>query len=71
MTAIEKAVLIVGGQTILAKHLNIRPQAVQQWVASGRIPARRAIAIEKIVAGAVTRHELRPDLYPLEDTAAA
>lgn len=69
MSPIEKAVSIVGGQTALAAKLKIRPQAVQQWVAAGSVPVRRVIAIEQATNGEVSRHELRPDIYP-EDHAA-
>jgi DNA-binding transcriptional regulator YdaS (Cro superfamily) len=69
MSPIEKAIAIVGSQTALAEELGIRPQAVQQWVASGHVPVRRVIAVEKATGGAVTRHELRPDIYPEERAA--
>lgn len=66
MSAIKKAISIVGSQSGLAQKLDITPQAVQQWVASGCVPVRRAIAIESLTGGQVTRHELRPDIYPEE-----
>lgn len=66
---IEKAALIVGSQLALAEALNVSPQAVQQWVATGQAPPRRVIAIEQATNGEVSRHELRPDIYP-EDHAA-
>jgi len=64
MNAIEKVVSILGSQTALAKKLNVAPQAVHQWVSSGKPPAGRVIEIEKIVNGQVSRHALRPDYYP-------
>jgi DNA-binding transcriptional regulator YdaS (Cro superfamily) len=33
----------------------------------GRIPAARTLAVEKITG--VSRHTLRPDIYPPEDRA--
>jgi DNA-binding transcriptional regulator YdaS (Cro superfamily) len=62
-TSIEKAARLVGSQTALAKELQITPQAVQQWVASGKPPSNRCIAIEKAVSGEVTRYDLRPDVF--------
>ncbi|MBC2655532.1 helix-turn-helix domain-containing protein [Pseudomonas sp. MSSRFD41] len=62
--AIHRAVKAAGGQSALARILKVTPQAVQKMCASGRVPAERAIEIEK--ATGVSRHELRPDLYPSE-----
>ncbi|MCT5924347.1 helix-turn-helix domain-containing protein [Pseudomonas aeruginosa] len=58
-----KAVKAAGGQSALARILNVTPQAVQKMCAFGRVPAKRVLEIEK--ATGVSRHELRPDLYPL------
>ena len=69
MNAIEKAVSIIGSQSAVARLFGIKPQAVQLWCSSGRVPAERVIEIEKATNGEVTRQELRPDLYP-EETAA-
>lgn len=67
--AIEKAVRVVGGQSALARALRITPQAVQQWCATGIVPAKRVLNIERATDGKVTRHELRPDIYPIERAA--
>ncbi|MCS3467118.1 DNA-binding transcriptional regulator YdaS (Cro superfamily) [Pseudomonas sp. JUb42] len=64
-----KAAKVAGGQSALARHLNVTPQAVQKMCASGRVPAERVLEIEK--ATGVSRHELRPDLYPTESLSAA
>jgi len=56
--AIEKA----GGIGKLSRALGIRRQAIYGWHYTGRIPAERVIAIERITG--VSREELRPDLYP-------
>jgi DNA-binding transcriptional regulator YdaS (Cro superfamily) len=68
MDAIKRAIESAGSQTALAIAVGVRPQAVQKWQASGRIPAERVLQVE--VATGVSRHELRPDLYPLEGSAA-
>lgn len=60
-TIVDRAVSAAGGQTALAKRLNIKPQAVQQWK---RIPAGRVLEVERITG--ISRHELRDDLYPQE-----
>ncbi len=67
--AIKKAVETVGGQVAMADACNVKYQAVQRWIRSG-CPAERVLCVEQATGGAVTRHELRPDLYPLEESAA-
>ena len=68
-TALETAAFLVGGQNKLAEALNVTPQAVNKWVKADRAPAERVIEIERVTNGEITRHELRPDLYP-EHSAA-
>lgn len=64
---IERAIQILGTQEKLAELLNVSTQAVTKW--RKRVPAERVLGIEKATGGAVTRHELRPDLYPTETAA--
>lgn len=64
MSAIQKACELVGGQSKLAFALGITPQAIHQLVVKGHVPAERVLEIEKATGGRVTRHQLRPDLYP-------
>ena len=47
-----------GNQTILARKLGIKPQAVQHWIARGRLPLRRAIQIEQITGGKIRLEEI-------------
>lgn len=63
-SAIERATEIVGGQSALARILGCTPQAISKMCATGRVPAERVLAIEWATHGKVTRHQLRPDLYP-------
>lgn len=65
----KKAVESVGGQVALASACGVKYQAVQRWLRAG-CPAERVLCVEKAVAGAVTRHDLRPDLYPVDEAAA-
>jgi len=62
--ALDKAITKLGSQSELARRLSIKPQSVQHWVATGRVPGNRVLDIERLVEGAVTRHQLRPDFYP-------
>ncbi len=55
-------------QTALAKKLRISNAAVCKWIRKGRIPAERVLAVE--AATGISRHELRPDIYPIENDQA-
>jgi DNA-binding transcriptional regulator YdaS (Cro superfamily) len=68
MKAIERAVDAAGGQLALAKKLGVSYQAVQKWLRSG-VPADRVLAVES--ATGVSRHDLRPDIYPRDTKNAA
>lgn len=65
-TPIDKAAQVVGGRAALARALGITSQAVYKW---RRVPAERVIDVERATRGLVTRHELRPDLYPRDRAA--
>lgn len=67
--AVKKAVAEVGGLTPLAEKCGVKYQAVQRWLRKG-CPAERVLNVERATNGIVTRHELRPDLYPPEEVAA-
>lgn len=71
MTAIERAINEVGGQTAMARLLNIRPQSVQSWVSSGSVPIARAVEVERATGGVVTRRELRPDIFDFESVVVS
>jgi TorA maturation chaperone TorD len=60
---VEKAVQAAGGASALARALGISQPAISSWK---RIPAERVLAIESITG--ISRSELRPDLYPQQDT---
>lgn len=66
MKAIERAVEVAGGQQALADKCGVKYQAVQKWLRD-RVPAERVLAIED--ATGVSRHELRPDIYPRDSAA--
>lgn len=62
--AIRKAIDALDVKTAaeLARLVGVRPQAVDKWL-RGRAPAERCRAIEEATGGAVTRYELRPDVF--------
>jgi len=59
LTAMELAVIAAGGSAKLARALGVKPQAVWQWTIC---PPLRVLDVEAVTG--VSRHELRPDLYP-------
>jgi DNA-binding transcriptional regulator YdaS (Cro superfamily) len=59
--ALKRAIEAAGGLAALASPLGITMQAVSQWE---EVPPLRVLAVERI--SGVSRHELRPDLYPRE-----
>jgi DNA-binding transcriptional regulator YdaS (Cro superfamily) len=65
-TALERAIEAAGGLTKLATSLQITKQAVAQW---DEVPPLRVLEVERV--SGVSRHELRPDLYPVEEAARA
>lgn len=69
-TPIEKAVRIAGGQAALARGCETSQPRIWQCIhRNQRIPADLVLPIERATCGQVTRHELRPDLYPVESAA--
>jgi DNA-binding transcriptional regulator YdaS (Cro superfamily) len=65
-TPLHRAITAAGGLTRLATSLGITKQAVAQW---DEVPPLRVLEVER--ASGVSRHELRPDLYPIEVEARA
>lgn len=65
---LQRAVKLVG-VTRLAERCGVKPPTIYGWYRVGRAPAERVLAIEAATAGEVSRHQLRPDIYP-EDRAA-
>jgi DNA-binding transcriptional regulator YdaS (Cro superfamily) len=48
-------------KTNLATQLGISRQAVSKWVS---VPVHHVITIESLTG--ISRHELRPDIYPID-----
>lgn len=68
-TPIHRAIAIAGSQSRLAALAGVSQQAIGKLAlgTSRRPSAELAIAIERATNGAVTRHDLRPDIYPNPD----
>ena len=66
--ALKLALESAGSQTKFAMICGVRQPAVSKWLQSGkRLPAGHVLAVE--AATNVSRHLLRPDLYPLPEGA--
>jgi len=66
--ALKEAVEYCGGKPVdLAREIGVSWQAVNLWL-TGRsiISAERAVVIEEITQGQVTREALRPDIFKRE-----
>lgn len=62
---LEDATKPVGGRVELARRLGLTRQAVYQWT---EIPPKHVLKIEEFTG--LSRHQLRPDLYPEPERAA-
>lgn len=64
-TALAQAVRAAGSQSAFARLIGRNQSTVHDWVREGRpLPGEYVLAIERQTG--VSRHELRPDLYPIE-----
>jgi len=63
--ALVTAVSIIGGQAQLARLLGVSQPNVWHWLHKAeRVPAEYVLKIEQATGGKVSRHDLRPDIYP-------
>jgi DNA-binding transcriptional regulator YdaS (Cro superfamily) len=58
---IKRAAELSGGMSKLTSQLGVARSAPYSW---WRIPAGRVLAIEAATGGRLSRHTMRPDLYP-------
>jgi DNA-binding transcriptional regulator YdaS (Cro superfamily) len=67
--ALLRALRAAGGQSALARICGVTQAAVWKWLNRGvRVPAECVLSIE--AATGVSRHDLRPDIYPREDLSS-
>lgn len=70
--ALKRAVVIVGSQRALAEAIGAKQTTVSSWLLRGSgVSPRFCIPVEQATAGQITRHQLRPDLYPVEEARAS
>ena len=64
VVALGRAIEKLGGQSALARACGVKQGHVRHWLNKSRkAPADYVLAIEAATSGAVTRHELRPDIF--------
>lgn len=64
--ALKGSVDIVGSQSAFARLCGVSQTAVWKWLQSGkRLPAEHVLTVEAETG--VSRHLLRPDIYPLAE----
>ena len=59
---IARAIELLGSQSDLARRIGCNRQNVLAWLRSSTIPAQVALKIHEATDGAVSVHEMRPDL---------
>jgi len=51
----------------IAQMVGVTEYALQHWINGRRKPTPiHAVGLEKVLEGAITRYDLRPDIYPEE-----
>ena len=60
--ALQRAFAHFGSQAALASVLHVTPMAVTHWKRRG-VPPRKAVRIEYLTGGRITRQELCPELF--------
>lgn len=65
--ALKRAIKKVGSQAALAEKIGTTQSQIWYWLTRAKKPSppgEFVLPIEQATGGEVTRHELRPDLYP-------
>ena len=60
---LEKAIQLAGSQKKLGEKVGLSQNAIWYALNNGRVSAELAAAIEKATNGAVSKSDLRPDLF--------
>lgn len=61
--ALERAIALIGGTMATARAFDLKPPSISRWLSNGRAPADRCLKLQELTKGAVTVHELRPDVF--------
>jgi DNA-binding transcriptional regulator YdaS (Cro superfamily) len=69
-TSLAKAVISAGSQSAFGRLIGKRQSTVNDWLKAGKpLPAEHVLKVERHTG--ISRHDLRPDLYPRESAPAA
>jgi len=66
--ALEKAIAFFGGRGAkkrFALAMNVSDMVVSNWL-KRQLPADEVLTVERVCGYTVSRHQLRPSLYPLD-----
>jgi len=70
VVVLSRAIENLGSQSALARACGVKQGHVWHWLNKSRnVPADYVLTIEAATGGAVTRHELRPDIFGKPATA--
>ena len=67
---IARAVRAAGSQSAFGRLVDKRQSTVREWLKAGQMPADDQMVIKVETAIGISRHDLRPDIYPREATPA-
>ena len=68
--ALRAAKDILGSERAVASVVGVKQPSVNYILNAGKkVPAEWCIPLEQATGGKITRHQLRPDLYPAQDAA--
>lgn len=71
MEALRRAKELLGSQKAVADAVGIKQPSVHRILSDGKkVPAEWCLPLERATEGKVTRHQLRPDLWPADEQAA-
>ena len=65
-SALALAVRKSGSQSAFGRLLGKRQSSVREWLKAGQLPPEHCLIVE--AATGISRHALRPDIYPDERT---
>lgn len=70
IVALNRAIELLGGQSALARACGVKQGHVWHWLNKSRkVPGDYVLTIEAATNGAVSRYELRPDIFGKSDSA--
>ena len=67
---IEKAIKLRGSQAKLADAIGCSQQQISYLLKARNVSAEMAIKIDAATGGMVSRHQLRPDIFPADRVSA-